>query len=139
MECTIFLVNINQEKSLAQADISDQHAKRDCCQYWGECCVAGWDIPWADFESFTENVGPEGKPVINLLSRVEKLLVRPETFGGLALDPVTAMVLKLDEEGLDALHLLQKGSDRDELVAHFGSARANDVDTFLGLLAGFRT
>lgn len=135
MEVSIYLLNINQETTTPASQVippptnldkPTSQAPSECCVKWGECCV--WRN-WSDMSM-------RSKPLsdIELEAHVRSLLTRKEEFGGLAYDPLSGRVLKIDAEGLDAIKLLQEGNDRNGLLNHFGKGKGEDIDNFCAKL-----
>ena len=112
MEAELYLRSIDQE-NLSEADQSEavgavpELKPPNWIVSWrASCCVINFSA-----------VRPAASPV---QAATEGLVMRSEPDGGLAWDPATKAVFKLDSEGYDALDALGAGLNEQETASRLG-------------------
>lgn len=99
--------------------------ERDWLRSWERGWIR-WEPPWEVDRILKGEVG-EIEPIMN------RLLLRREKEGFLAMDSLTSRVLKLDEQAGKLVQLIQDGMSIDEAAKKVG-AREGELEEFISFL-----
>lgn len=104
----------------------------DRWERWNRTWVRGWDHDWIRWMPWDDLDMEKGDPA-TLKPLVERLLLRREEEGFLAMDTLTSRVFKLDEEAGKIVQLLQDGASPKDAAKKAG-AKAADLEELMSFL-----